>query len=37
MPPATICAGPIAMYERHGFGLYLVELKAGHILIGMVD
>ena len=27
--------GPIAMYERHGFGLYLVELKAGHIPIGM--
>ena len=27
--------GPIAMYERHGFGLYLVEMKAGHIPIGM--
>ena len=27
--------GPIAMYERHGFGLYLVELKAGLIPIGM--
>jgi len=27
--------GPIAMYERHGFGLYLVELKAGRIPIGM--
>ena len=27
--------GPIAMYERHGFGLYLAELKRGHIPIGM--
>ncbi len=27
--------GPIAMYERHGFGLYLVELKRNHIPIGM--
>jgi RimJ/RimL family protein N-acetyltransferase len=23
------------MYERHGFGLYLAELKAGHIPVGM--
>jgi RimJ/RimL family protein N-acetyltransferase len=30
-----LCKGPIAMYERHGFGLYLVELKAGRIPIGM--
>ena len=27
--------GPIAMYERHGFGLYLAELKLSHIPIGM--
>lgn len=27
--------GPIAMYEREGFGLYLVELKGSHIPIGM--
>lgn len=27
--------GPVASYERHGFGLYLVELKQGGIPIGM--
>ena len=27
--------GPIAMYEREGFGLYLTELKGSHIPIGM--
>ncbi len=27
--------GPLAMYERHGFGLYLVELADGHVPIGM--
>jgi RimJ/RimL family protein N-acetyltransferase len=27
--------GPVASYERHGFGLYLVELKEGGIPIGM--
>jgi RimJ/RimL family protein N-acetyltransferase len=27
--------GPIAMYERYGFGLYLTERKSGHIPIGM--
>jgi RimJ/RimL family protein N-acetyltransferase len=27
--------GPIAMYERHGFGLYLTELKRTRIPIGM--
>jgi len=27
--------GPIAMYERAGFGLYLTELKAGGIPIGL--
>jgi len=27
--------GPIAMYERHGFGLYLTERKSDHIPIGM--
>jgi [ribosomal protein S5]-alanine N-acetyltransferase len=27
--------GPMAMYERAGFGLYLTELKAGRIPIGM--
>jgi RimJ/RimL family protein N-acetyltransferase len=27
--------GPVAMYERVGFGLYLTELKAGGIPIGM--
>ncbi len=27
--------GPIASYARHGFGLYLVELKDAHTSIGM--
>ena len=27
--------GPLAMYERHGFGLWLVELKDGKVAIGM--
>ena len=27
--------GPLAMYERHGFGLYLVERKEDSIPIGM--
>jgi RimJ/RimL family protein N-acetyltransferase len=27
--------GPIAMYEREGFGLYLTELKAGKVAIGI--
>ena len=28
-------SGPIAMYEREGFGLYLVERRRGRIPIGM--
>src|SRR5215211_8957085 len=27
--------GPVASYERNGFGLYLVELKDSHTPIGM--
>lgn len=27
--------GPLASYERHGFGLYLVELKDSNTAIGM--
>jgi len=27
--------GPMAMYEREGFGLYMTELKQSHIPIGM--
>ncbi len=27
--------GPLAMYDKEGFGLYLVERKDGHIPIGM--
>lgn len=27
--------GPIASYERHGFGLYLVETKADQIQLGL--
>jgi [ribosomal protein S5]-alanine N-acetyltransferase len=27
--------GPMAMYERHGFGLWLVELVDGQVPIGM--
>ena len=30
-----LVAGPLAMYERHGFGLYRVELKEGGIAVGM--
>jgi len=30
-----IVNGPIDSYERHGFGLYLVELKEGRAPIGM--
>ena len=30
-----ILNGPIASYERYGFGLNLVELKESHTLIGM--
>jgi RimJ/RimL family protein N-acetyltransferase len=30
-----ILNGPVASYERHGFGLYLVELKESHTPIGM--
>lgn len=30
-----ILSGPIASYDRHGFGLFLVELKAGGSPIGI--
>ncbi|CAN5673486.1 GNAT family N-acetyltransferase [soil metagenome] len=30
-----IQTGPVASYERFGFGLYLVELKEGRVPIGM--
>lgn len=30
-----IVNGPLASYERHGFGLYLTKLKAGDVPIGM--
>ena len=30
-----LAKGPLAMYERHGFGLYLVELADGQVPIGM--
>lgn len=30
-----ITTGPIESYQRHGFGLYLVELKDGKVPIGM--
>jgi RimJ/RimL family protein N-acetyltransferase len=30
-----IINGPVATYERHGFGLYQVELKDSHTPIGM--
>jgi len=30
-----ILNGPVASYERHGFGLYLVELKETHTPIGI--
>ena len=32
---AYILQGPVEMYARFGFGLYLVELKEGGISIGM--
>ena len=30
-----IATGPIAMYKLRGFGLYLVELKEGHVPLGI--
>lgn len=30
-----ILSGPAASYQRHGFGLYLVELRESHTPIGM--
>jgi RimJ/RimL family protein N-acetyltransferase len=30
-----ILSGPVASYERHGFGLCLVELRGSHTSIGM--
>jgi RimJ/RimL family protein N-acetyltransferase len=30
-----ILNGPVAMYERHGFGMYLTELKHGRVPVGM--
>ncbi len=30
-----ILNGPVASYERYGFGLYLTQLKESHIPIGM--
>ena len=30
-----IATGPIASYQRHGFGLYLVELKDRKVAMGM--
>ncbi|MFC3107143.1 GNAT family N-acetyltransferase [Undibacterium arcticum] len=32
---ASIVNGPLAMYERHGFGLYVTALKADGTPIGM--
>lgn len=32
---AHIASGPVAMYARHGFGLYLTELKEGAVPIGI--
>ena len=32
---AYILKGPVAMYERHGFGLYVTELKAEGVPIGI--
>lgn len=32
---AYILNGPVASYERHGFGLYLVELRESYTPIGM--
>jgi RimJ/RimL family protein N-acetyltransferase len=30
-----ILQGPVASYEQHGFGLWLVELQATHVPIGL--
>lgn len=30
-----ILTGPVESYERHGFGLYLVELKEGGVPVGI--
>jgi RimJ/RimL family protein N-acetyltransferase len=30
-----ILRGPVAMYERLGFGLYLTELKSGRVPVGL--
>ncbi len=30
-----IASGPVAMYARHGFGLYLTELKEGSVPLGI--
>ncbi|MFI8713411.1 GNAT family N-acetyltransferase [Brevibacillus brevis] len=30
-----ILNGAVAMYEKHGFGLYLIELKEGNVPIGL--
>lgn len=30
-----LCTGPMDMYERRGFGLYMIELKDGDVPIGM--
>ncbi len=32
-----ILNGPVASYERNGFGLYLVELRESHTPIGCAD
>ena len=32
---AYISNGPVAMYARHGFGLYLTELKEDSVPIGI--
>ena len=32
---AAILKGPMAMFERHGFCLYVVELKSDHTAIGI--
>lgn len=30
-----LCTGPMDMYERRGFGLYMIELNDGDVPIGM--
>jgi len=35
MPSSTSCPGPVASYDRHGFGLFLVELKESRAPIGI--